>query len=37
MFTPEQQTQIDELVAERVKRAEKNARQAALKEAETER
>ena len=37
VFTPEQQTQIDELVAERVKRAEKNARQAALKEAETER
>ena len=37
MFTPEQQAQIDELVAERVKRAEKNARQAALKEAETER
>ncbi len=36
-FTPEQQAQIDELVAERVKRAEKNARQAALKEAETER
>jgi hypothetical protein len=36
-FTPEQQVQIDELVAERVKRAEKNARQAALKEAETER
>jgi len=37
MFTPEQQAQIDELVAERVKRAEKSARQAALKEAETER
>jgi hypothetical protein len=36
-FTLEQQAQIDELVAERVKRAEKNARQAALKEAETER
>ena len=36
-FTPEQQTQIDELVAERVKRAEKSARQAALKEAENER
>jgi len=36
-FTPEQQAQIDELVAERVKRAEKNARQAALKEAEDER
>jgi hypothetical protein len=36
-FTPEQQAHIDELVAERVKRAEKNARQAALKEAETER
>jgi hypothetical protein len=36
-FTAEQQTQIDELVAERVKRAEKNARQAALKEAEEER
>lgn len=36
-FTPEQQAQIDELVAERVKRAEKNARQAALKEAEEER
>ena len=36
-FTPEQQTHIDELVAERVKRAEKSARQAALKEAETER
>jgi hypothetical protein len=37
MFTPEQQAQIDELVAERVKRAEKNARQTALKEAEAER
>lgn len=37
VFTPEQQSQIDELVAERVKRAEKNARQAALKEAEDER
>jgi hypothetical protein len=36
-FTSEQQAQIDELVAERVKRAEKSARQAALKEAETER
>ena len=36
-FTPEQQAQIDELVAERVKRAEKNARQTALKEAEEER
>jgi hypothetical protein len=36
-FTPDQQAQIDELVAERVKRAEKSARQAALKEAETER
>ena len=36
-FTPDQQAHIDELVAERVKRAEKNARQAALKEAETER
>ncbi len=36
-FTSEQQAQIDELIAERVKRAEKNARQAALKEAEAER
>ena len=34
---PSSRRNIDELITERVKRAEKNARQAALKEAETER